>query len=372
MEIQIGTKEQLQEYKQSDCINQSYLKIFSSSEKVFKFLKNIENTNKSEEDGLYFEDKTHISIGSAVDTLVTRGQEAFEEEFYISNLELPSDKIVSICHRIFDKIQSNSLEVIPDLSLFTNELQEAIIEEGYYTNRKMQTNIDNVYKEGSEYFNLLVNAKGKTIISPTNYEIVQQAQQTLTNKISEVATYFSFSKILFQVPFYHNNYKILPDIIGINHKDKIITIIDIKTTSFFRNMFISKIKDFRIDIQLAFYRKVLQHHFPDYTIYCNLLVVNINIPTECYKLEFEEDVLNVALNGFTDIYTFKTFNEDNFEYSVDFNVKRILGIEQLLERCNYVTELIISSGESANKIVNSFEQQFLSNTINNTTLYFKV
>lgn len=104
------SKEQIDLYfEDTDYLSQSMIK---------KILKGVESLKDETEKDLYYEEKGHFIIGSAVDTLLTMSEEQFKKDYHVSLVDKPSGKTLSVLHLVFDNM----------VNLFQGELIR-----GYYS-----------------------------------------------------------------------------------------------------------------------------------------------------------------------------------------------------------------------------------------------
>ena len=128
-----------------------------------------------------------LTFGSAVDSLITGGQEEFDERFIVAEFPSTPDSIIKIVKSLFSQYGDSyrSLITIPD---------DAIIKEteyqSYQMNWKPETRAKVIKEKGADYYNLLFIAGSKTILDTQTYQDVCNAVDAL--KTSE-ATKFYFA-----------------------------------------------------------------------------------------------------------------------------------------------------------------------------------
>jgi len=83
------------QYREHAALSQSQLKLFLNGYDCY-----VSNKEKSH---LYFEDKKHFNIGSAVDVLCTEGLIAYNQQFVQINDNKPSEAIMSILQKMADE-----------------------------------------------------------------------------------------------------------------------------------------------------------------------------------------------------------------------------------------------------------------------------
>ena len=177
-------------------------------------------------------DTPSLRFGSLVDCILTAPEE-FDDRFYVADIDKFSDTI----RKIVEDFSSDKLcnydsleEVDDDASLFYLNKHE------YQTNWKDRTRIDKFILLGSDYYTVLKYSTGKIVISPKELEEAQQCVQTLKthpftyqifdcNEDEEIFYQLKFKTEIDGIPF-----RFMMDICKLNHKDKWILPIDLKTT----------------------------------------------------------------------------------------------------------------------------------------------
>lgn len=179
-----------------------------------------------------------LLFGSIVDTLLTDGQEEFDNRFIVAEFPKISDSLIQIAKTLFDEYKDTyrSIEDIPD------DILSYVGEQcNYYKGVKYNTYRVKLIKEGcSEYYNLLYLCTDKILVSTEDYQAAQECVDKLKNT-SMTGWYFENNnpfdnsiERLYQLKF-KGEYEGIPlrcmaDLIIVNHKDKTITPCDLKTS----------------------------------------------------------------------------------------------------------------------------------------------
>lgn len=246
-----------------------------------------------------------LTFGSAVDTKLTDGDEAFNERFIVCDFPPLSDTLVSITkflHKSFHE-DYRKLSMIDD-----TEISRAALMFNYYANPKYENyRIKSIKDNCEEYYSLLTLAGDKTVLSQSDYSDVMTCVDELkTNPATKY--FFSINPFethiekLFQLKF-KGEYMNIPvrcmfDEIIVDHEKKIIYPIDLKTTGHPEEEFESSFTTWRYDIQAKLYSYILQQclnkdeYFKDFKIQPYQFVV-INRKTVApvvwiYEGNFEE------------------------------------------------------------------------------------
>lgn len=276
----IGTKEQIQQYREHPGMNQSTLKNVQYG--LSSFLK------KQDEEGPI----ASFERGSAVDTILTGNEGDFKDLYYISALEKkPSDKEMEIVNLVFDNLsgmeEDSLIQFSLDNSMLKGVVQRSIEQIGWQPNWKIETRVEKITGSSlcQEYFEDLKKSIGKTVLSQTQIEQIDAVVDSLRK--SETTKKFFDRKalleaedmiILYQVPIYFKidgiECKALPDIVILfldkvefENEDgtkvvqktlKAVQVLDLKTIGKDNLEFFDSVISYRYDIQAAWYVEAIQ------------------------------------------------------------------------------------------------------------------
>ena len=266
----IGTKEQIQKYREHPGMNQSTLKNVQYG--LSSFLK------KQDEEGPI----ASFERGSAVDTILTGNEGDFKDLYYISALEKkPSDKEMEIVDLVFNSLsgmeEDSLIQFGLDNSMLKGVVQRSIEEIGWQPNWKIETRIEKITGNPlcQEYFDDLKKSIGKTILSQAQVEQIDAVVESLrTNDLTK--RFFDRKSItesedmivLYQVPVYFKidgiECKALPDIailfldnVEFENEDgtkvvqktlKAVQVLDLKTIGRDNLEFFESVMSYRYDI----------------------------------------------------------------------------------------------------------------------------
>jgi hypothetical protein len=334
---------EIQEYfAKTDHVSQSELKYFLHPSTFEKYVDNLllEQTIMPD---LYYSEKEAITIGTGADMLFTRGEEVFNEHFYISNLTLPGAKIISMCHYIFDKIlwqvrngSRTKEEVTVNLSDYPDLISEAIEKEAYYPTYKEETKIKKLIEEGDAYFSLLIAARGKQVIDNDTFETIKKVKDAYTLGIGAFLNLLGLNLedvvITFQKPYYltfvETKVKCLLDVHIVDTKTGNTYIIDLKYTSDYLINFKSSIKRFRYDIQSVFYKDIVGMNESVHEVFI-LAVSGKNFAFNLFKME--DELLNLGRYGSDNKYKLLGVKNDLLtEEPLEIDLPNVVGYENLL------------------------------------------
>jgi hypothetical protein len=223
----------------------------------------------------YYEKKklstTALSFGSLLDTIITSPGE-FDKLYLVSDLEVPSEKMKEVVDKLFTLYPAE-----PSLVTVSYEAILGAFDESFNNNWKPDTKVKDVIEKGNPYFKLLATKGDRTIVSKNDYLNALDCQEALcTNPY----TCFIFAnanpnvEVFYQLKFKismdgedplawqkelmeGNTYRVMLDIVLVDHERKTITPIDLKTTSKDEESFDQSIVEYRYDLQASSYQDVL-------------------------------------------------------------------------------------------------------------------
>lgn len=178
-----------------------------------------------------------LTYGSAVDSIITGGQEEFDERFMVAEFPSIPDSITKMVKSLFSQYGDSyrSLITIPD---------EAIIKEteyqSYQMNWKPETRAKVIKEKGADYYNLLFVAGSRTILDTQTYQDVCNAVRALKESKS-TQFYFAdnnpfepdierFYQLKFKATLGGVDYRCMFDELVIFHDTKEIQPLDLKTS----------------------------------------------------------------------------------------------------------------------------------------------
>jgi hypothetical protein len=210
-------------------------------------------------------DTPQLTFGSAVDSILTDGEEDFNKRFIVCDFPPLSDSLIGVTkalHRDYGKTYKY-INNIPD-----DAISNAAVACNYYAgNNYRETRIRKVKESCNEYYSLLTLAGDKTILSQFDYNGVMRCVEELrTNEGTK--NFFSINPFephiekVFQLKFrsHYNNIGVrcMFDLIIVDHERKIIYPVDLKTTGHPEEEFESSFASWRYDIQAKLYSYILQ------------------------------------------------------------------------------------------------------------------
>lgn len=222
---------------------------------------------------------------------------------------VPGPKTQDIIDRLYARLYSNldSDEVpITELDSILADTWEAVIPSDFYKSNGLQTKINRILKDGSDYWKCICTSAGKMIVDPATYHTVQGCIESI--KMHETANELickdGFGKfdeaaaeteITFDLDWPAENDQLVNipikakiDRILFNHKTKSITLVDLKTTAKALGRFEETVGMYHYHRQLAYYRMCLETAYPGYEVtesYIVAVQTNKEYPAEVFRID---------------------------------------------------------------------------------------
>lgn len=177
-----------------------------------------------------------LLFGSMVDTLLTDGQEAFDDRFLVAEFPDTPDSIIKILKTLF--VETNGiyrkLEDISDDFILT-----VAINNKYQENWRPETRVKVIREKGSEYYKLLALSVGKELVSSTLYQDAISCVHNLRNS-EATKWYFAIDNPFDGIERYYqlkfkDEYEGIPvrcmmDLAIVDNTNKIVYPCDLKTS----------------------------------------------------------------------------------------------------------------------------------------------
>lgn len=273
MGIIIAKRTEVQQYYDSDRLNQSSLKELQGGLEAYK-----RKVAKDEEIVENEKEREAFLLGSAIDCILTGNIEDFSREYYVSELEKkPSDVEMWMVQIVFRKLLEDRVENIQPFDTYRELIGEAAVEVDWYKGNPGEKRTDTFISNAKEYFQDLIYSNGKKVLSLTQKTKIDNVVESLKNS-PNTAKYFDrqtlssnqLVDVYYQKPIYFKygdvECKALPDLIIVfknpaNNGIEGIQIVDLKTMSGDTLNFLSNVKRFRYDIQMAWYMTAVEREF---------------------------------------------------------------------------------------------------------------
>ena len=232
-----------------------------------------------------------LTFGSAVDTMITGGDEEFNANFMVADFPTLPDTVVQLVRTIFS-VYKDSYTDIKDIP--NNLLLSAISDISWNNHWRPDTRANKIKEDGEVYYRLLYMAEDKTVLNTSTYNDVCN---TVSKLKSSDATRFYFEEdspfddnierlyqLKFKAVLNGVPYRIMADELIVFHKEKVVVPIDLKTSSKPEWDFFKSFLEWRYDIQARLYWRVIRHvmdqdpYFKDFKLTdYNFIVANKKI-----------------------------------------------------------------------------------------------
>ena len=236
-----------------------------------------------------------LLFGSCVDTLLTDGERAFSDNYYISDIPKMSptaEPIVKEIYAAFHNAYTNIYD-IPDDALMP------ILSQAAYkgnTNWGTKAKCDAIRKDGAQYYQTMFMAGDKTIVPQDMYNKVFACVRALKDSPATKVYFkdndpFDDKERFYQLKFKGSlggvEYRCMADLIIVDHKNKIVYPCDLKTSSHREYDFPESFIQWRYDIQARLYWRLIRmnmdkdDYFKDFKLaeYRFIVVNNVDRPT---------------------------------------------------------------------------------------------
>lgn len=203
-----------------------------------------------------------LTYGTAVDALLTGGEDEFNEKFFVASIPAVSDKVASITCELFTLygFTYKNLVDIPreNILAVVNKYQ-------YQQNWKPETRVKVVIEQACSYYDTLYIAQGKKIV---DCEFAASARDAARVVKESKAT----SKYFIELPFnnYSNEYQLkfktvfnnvpyrgMMDCLHVDYDAKTVELCDLKTTGHPEYEFFDSFIKWRYDIQARLYWRLV-------------------------------------------------------------------------------------------------------------------
>lgn len=245
-----------------------------------------------------------LTLGSMVDCLLTDGEKAFSDAYYVSDIPSLKPSVEPIVKKVYEMFH-NSYTNINDI--LDSELMPIISEYKYQPNWKNETRCKSIKQEGQQYYQTMFMAKGKIVVTQDMYNKVFACVRALkdsplTGKYFSENDPFSDVEKFYQLKFKGSiegiSYRCMADVIIVDHKNKVIYPCDLKTSSHMEYEFPKSFLQWRYDIQSRLYWLLIKQnmlnddYFKDFKLAKYRFIV-VNTIGEPNPLVWEfESVLN--------------------------------------------------------------------------------
>ncbi len=253
-----------------------------------------------------------IDFGTKLDDFITLSKDDFNNKYHIlsTDIKLSTDYETLISLLITNKIELNeiNLKKIYDLIIINNLFKKITIEKSRYNK------LNDFLSDPDVKIKYDLSLENKSVLTASEYTKLLQCKNILFNH-KNTKKYFQdfneeidvFYQLKLEYKIKNKNCKVILDKVIVNHKNKTIQGLDIKTGSVTSEEFMKNFFNFKYYLQGALYQKGMEElknkYFKDYTIlsfkFLYLPTYNINNP-KIFVLT--QKWIDAAWNGFKTNY----------------------------------------------------------------------
>lgn len=216
--------------------------------------------------------------GSMVDCIITGSRDEFDDTYYVADFPSIGDKEQQIANTLYNRYHSSceQFSYIPKEAVLL-----AINEAEWQRNWREETRIKVLSERVATYYNLKVQAAGKTVVDRKTFDRViamvtalktSPATQGYFADNDELSPIRRYYQLKFKARFKDVNYRVMMDLVIVNYEDKKIIPCDLKTSGHKEWDFEDSFKQWSYMIQGRLYWRVLKAnlmkdpYFKDFTL----------------------------------------------------------------------------------------------------------
>ena len=205
-----------------------------------------------------------LLLGSIVDTILTDGEEEFNNRFIVAEYPDIPDSIIQIVKALFNEFSDThrTLESIPN-----EEVIGFASRFNYQNNWKPETRAKVIKEKGNRYYDLLYLTVDKTLVSQNMYnDALKMVDALRTSEATKI--YFAdnnpfepnierYYQLKFKATLNNVDYRCMADLIICDHKNKELILCDLKTTGHPEYEFASSFLTWNYSYQARLYSRII-------------------------------------------------------------------------------------------------------------------
>ena len=206
-----------------------------------------------------------LTFGSMVDTILTEGLDAYNDVFVVAEIPLLSTSRLEVAEELFNTYKKvhSSISSIPKESIL------AVADKvNFQTNWNNNTRVKKIIEECSDYYSLRAKTEGKTIVSKEDHIAAIACVLALRNSKATSVFFnlpvFSDTESFYQLKFLGKyegiEVKCMLDLCIVDHCNKIIVPVDIKTSYYPESEFPQAFIKWNYWIQAQLYWYILKQN----------------------------------------------------------------------------------------------------------------
>ena len=205
-----------------------------------------------------------LLLGSIVDTIITDGEDEFNNRFIVAEYPSIPDSIIQIIKELFNTYK----DTCSNINLISNDaIINIAAQYNYQNNWKPETRAKVIKEKGFEYYNLLFISQDKTLVSQDMYNDALRMVDAL--RTSEATKWYfadnnpfepeieRYYQLKFKATLHNVDYRIMADLIICNHKNKELILCDLKTSGHEEYSFASSFLTWNYSYQARLYARVI-------------------------------------------------------------------------------------------------------------------
>lgn len=221
-----------------------------------------------------------LTFGSMVDTMLTDGEQAFNDRFFVANFPALTESLTLIAQQLYARYGDNytSIGLIPD-----SDILDLLNAYGYQPRWRDTTRIDDVRKKCEEYYSQLLLSNGKEVVSNEDYQdclncisALRESEATkwyfeADNPWGDIKRYY---QLKFTGTYKDINLRCMADLIIVDYANKTIQPCDLKTSSHFEYDFYQSFIQWRYYIQAQLYWYIIRQNMDKHPIFKDFQLLN--------------------------------------------------------------------------------------------------
>ena len=205
-----------------------------------------------------------LLLGSIVDTIITDGEDEFNNRFIVAEYPSIPDSIIQIIKELFNTYK----DTCSNINLISNDaIINIAAQYNYQKNWKPETRAKVIKEKGFEYYNLLFISQDKTLVSQDMYNDALRMVDAL--RTSEATKWYfadnnpfepeieRYYQLKFKATLHNVDYRIMADLIICDYKNKELILCDLKTSGHEEYSFASSFLTWNYSYQARLYARVI-------------------------------------------------------------------------------------------------------------------
>ena len=288
-----------------------------------------------------------LLLGSIVDTIITDGEDEFNNRFIVAEYPSIPDSIIQIIKELFNTYK----DTCSNINLISNDAIISIAAQyNYQNNWKPETRAKVIKEKGFEYYNLLFISQDKTLVSQDMYNDALRMVDAL--RTSEATKWYfadnnpfepeieRYYQLKFKATLHNVDYRIIADLIICDHKNKELILCDLKTSGHEEYSFASSFLTWNYSYQARLYARVIAEnikkdpYFKDFKLsnYRFIVVNKTNLTPLVWEFPYTFTTGDIRLetkNGYIKILKDPEYIGKELSYYLSTGQKVPIGINEV-------------------------------------------